>query len=100
MGILIVMCLGILAGRFVVSRRVQKGNEYVSLICTFILIFSMGVMLGEKEGFLEELSYLGFSSFLFFLIPTALSIAIVYFLTKHFMKQSKPRHPKKEETEA
>ena len=86
MGILIVMCIGILVGRFLVSPRFKKGNEYVSILCTFILIFSMGVMLGKKENFLEELSSLGFSSFLFFLIPAGCSIGVVYFLTKHFMK--------------
>lgn len=100
MDILIVMCLGILVGRFILSRRIQKGNEWLSLICTFVLIFSMGVMLGEKENFLEELSYLGFSSFLFFLIPTALSIGIVYILTKHFMRPNPTKAHSKEEPEA
>lgn len=100
MDILIVMCLGILVGRFIVSRRIQKGNEYLSLICTFVLIFSMGVMLGEKENFLEELSYLGFSSFLFFLIPTVLSIGVVYVLTKRFMQPNPSKSDAKEEPEA
>ena len=86
MGILMIMCIGILAGRFLVSPRLKKGNEYVSILCTFILIFAMGVMLGKKENFLEELSSLGLSSFLFFLIPAGCSIGAVYFLTIHFMK--------------
>ena len=47
----------------------------------------MGVMLGEKENFFEELSSLGFTSFLFFLLPTGFSIILVYYLTKVFMKK-------------
>ena len=61
-------------------------RPFPCILCTFILIFAMGVMLGKKENFLEELSSLGLSSFLFFLIPAGCSIGAVYFLTKHFMK--------------
>ena len=46
----------------------------------------MGVMLGQKENFLSELSSLGLKSFLFFLIPTLVSIILVYILTKRFME--------------
>ena len=51
MDILIVMCIGILVGRVSILRRAKKKNEYLSLFCTFILIFSMGVMLGKKDHF-------------------------------------------------
>ena len=44
MDILIVMCIGILVGRVSILRRAKKKNEYLSLFCTFILIFSMGVI--------------------------------------------------------
>ena len=53
------------------------------------MIFSMGVMLGKKDHFFEELSSLGLTSFLFFLIPTVLSIGLVYWLTRVFMKKDK-----------
>lgn len=89
MDILIVMCIGILIGRLAFLRRLKKKNEYLSLLCTFILIFSMGVMLGEKENFFEELSSLGLTSFLLFLIPTVLSVVLVYYLTQKFMKKNK-----------
>ncbi len=87
MDILLVMCIGILVGRLSLVRRWKKKNEYISLGCTLILIFSMGVMLGKKDDFFEELSSLGVTSFLFFLIPTVLSIILVYWLTKKFMKR-------------
>ena len=90
MDILIVMCIGILVGRVSILRRAKKKNEISFLcFCTFILIFSMGVMLGKKDHFFEELSSLGLTSFLFFLIPTVLSIGLVYWLTRVFMKKDK-----------
>ena len=88
MDILIVMCIGILVGRLPLLRRMKKKNEGLSLLCTFLLIFAMGVMLGEKENFFEELSSLGFTSFLFFLL--------VYYLTKVFMKKEKNSEEREE----
>lgn len=87
MKILIIMCAGILAGRFLSSSSIKTMNEKLSLLCTLALIFSMGVMLGQRENFLEDLTALGMTSFLFFLIPTLLSILFVYLLTKHFMEK-------------
>lgn len=95
MDVIVVMCLGILAGRFLVPKGAKKGNDLISVVCTALLIFSMGVMLGKKEHFLEELSSLGLSSLLFFLVPTVLSILAVFFLTKKFMPKDKSE--KKEE---
>ena len=87
MDILLVMCLGILVGRFLFPQKAKRWNEGASLLCTLVLIFSMGAMLGRKEGFLHQLLTLGTQSFLFFLIPTLLSIVAVYLLTKRFMKK-------------
>ena len=95
MDILLVMCLGILVGRFLFPQKAKRWNEGASLLCTLVLIFSMGAMLGRKEGFLHQLLTLGAQSFLFFLIPTVLSIVVVYVLTRRFMKR--PNQDKKEE---
>ena len=86
MDILIVMCIGILFGRIIFIRKHKKTVEYISLTCTFILIFSMGVMLGSRENFFDELSKLGITSFLFFALPTLLSIILVYYLTNKYLK--------------
>ena len=86
MKIFIVMGAGILIGRFLMTGRIKKWNERLAMHCTLLLIFSMGVMLGQKENFLSELSSLGLKSFLFFLIPTLVSIILVYILTKRFME--------------
>lgn len=87
MDILIVMCIGILIGKFLVPKKAKTANEYLSLLCTFLLIFAMGVTLGSDDNFFAELSALGITSFLFFLIPTVLSILLVYLLTRHFMQK-------------
>ena len=76
MDVLMIMGLGVLAGRFLIPNRTKKGNEIISLTCTFLLIFSMGVTLGRNDNFLKDLSSLGLSSLLFFLVPTVLSILL------------------------
>ncbi len=92
MDILIVMCIGILVGKFIPVGKGYGINGKLQLICTLLLIFSMGVMLGAKEDFTEQLLNLGLTSFLFFLIPTALSVLFVYYLTKLFMEKHKNTH--------
>ena len=57
----------------------------------------MGVMLGKKDNFFEELSSLGLTSFLFFLVPTVLSVILVYCLTQKFMKGDKKVSAKRRE---
>lgn len=99
MDTILVMCLGIAAGRLFFPSRWKKWNEKVQLGCTLLLIFSMGVMLGRQENFLQELASLGLTSLLYFLVPTALSVALVYPLSRRFLEG---RHAKarKEETAA
>lgn len=84
---LVIMCIGIIVGNRFLSDKHKRKNEYLQTICTVLLIFSMGVTLGERENFFGELFSLGFQSLLFCLVPTGLSLFLVYFLTKHFMNQ-------------
>ena len=84
MEILLIMLVGVGAGRFFPAKYKEK-NEKVQLFCTLLLIFSMGVSLGRREGFFAELGTLGVQSFLFFLIPAVFSVAAVYLLTRRFM---------------
>lgn len=79
-----VMCAGILAGKFFFPEKFKKGNELLQTICTALLIFAMGVTLGQKEDLLDDLVSLGLDSLLFFAVPTAASILIVIFLTRSF----------------
>ena len=50
MDILLVMCLGILVGRFLFPQKAKRWNEGASLLCTLVLIFSMGAMLGLSHS--------------------------------------------------
>lgn len=94
MEILMIMGLGVLVGNRFFPKKHKKLNERLQLICTIALIFSMGVMLGKRENFLQELSTLGAQSFLFFLIPTVFSVLCVFLLTRWLMEKS---HNKEEE---
>ena len=81
-----IMVLGIGIGRIFPADHKGK-NERLQLVCTLLLIFSMGATLGGRDGFFSELLFLGARSFLFFVFPTAFSIAAVYLLTRRFMGQ-------------
>ena len=81
---IVFMLIGFVTGR-VFPARYKTFNERVQLLCTLVLIFLMGVGLGQWDGFFSGLFNLGVKSFLFFLIPTVLSVAAVYLLTKCFM---------------
>lgn len=89
MEILIFMLIGVLIGRFCFPKKLKKLNEKMQVVMTMLLIFSMGVMLGRREDLIDELSSLGFKSLVFCLIPTVLSIVIVYFLTERFFDKDK-----------
>lgn len=91
MDIIIVMCIGIIIGNFIKFKQNKIINEKIQLISTIALIFAMGVNIGSKENFVDELASLGITSFIFFIIPTLLSIFVVYFLTKRFMDDKKEK---------
>ena len=95
MDILLVMLAGMAVGRLVFPAAGKMANERLALRCTLTLIFSMGVMLGQKENFLQELFSLGMASFLMFLLPTAASVVLVYLLTERFLVRK--RHNEKED---
>ena len=87
MAALVFMILGFAVGR-VFPIRYKIFNERIQLLCTLVLIFLMGVGLGQREEFFSGLLSLGFTSFMFFLIPTLLSVAVVYLLTRWFMDEA------------
>lgn len=82
-----VMCLGVIIGRWIFPEKYKKLNERLQTICTIILIFCMGVTLGSRDNFLSELKSLGVQSFLFFFIPTALSVILVFVCTRRLMNK-------------
>ncbi len=82
MDILIIMCVGIAIGRMFVSPKFKQITEKIQVTCTVLLIFTLGVRLGQRENFIEELSTLGLDSFIYFIVPTALSVVGTYLVAK------------------
>ena len=80
--ILVIMMLGVVIG----MKLNLKVNGVLQIVLTGILIFIMGVSLGSRENFFNELAELGWKSVLYMLSAVAGSILIVYGLTKVFMK--------------
>ncbi len=80
---LIIMCIGVIIGRLIFPAVLKKSNEKLQVAVTALLIFTMGITLGGNGSLLQNMASMGFDSLLFCLIPTALSVAIVYLITKN-----------------
>lgn len=89
MEIIIFMIIGVVIGKFCFPKKLKKLNERMQIVLTMMLIFSMGIMLGKRENFFAEISSLGLKSLVFCLVPTILSIIIVYFLTERFFDKER-----------
>lgn len=87
--ILILMAVGALIGLKWFPARYAKLNSRLQLICTGFLIFCMGVSLGRKENFFNDLFSLGWQSLVFAVIPIVLSILVVYALSRVFLEKRK-----------
>lgn len=83
----LIMCFGILVGRLFFSEKLKKPNEIFQVVCTVLLIFSMGALLGSDRELISKISTMGAESFLLFLIPSVLSVALVYLLSKWFLEK-------------
>lgn len=88
MEIIVAMLAGCFVGATVFPARLRRLNSTLQTIATTLLIFSMGVMLGSRENFLAELGSVGLASLAFCLLPTALSLVLVYALTRAVFGES------------
>lgn len=82
------MSIGILIGFKWFPQKYNAINSKLQLICTAVLIFSMGVLLGNRPNFFKDIKELGFESIVIAIIPIVLSIIFVYILTEKFMKSN------------
>ena len=92
MDVIVIMCLGIFFGNRVrrfSPRHFKSINEFLQILCTLALIFFMGISLGQRPGFLQELSSLGLQSLAFCLLPILFSVVLVYLLTHRFLESKK-----------
>ena len=57
--ILVIMMLGVIIGMKLNLKKTLKVNGVLQIVLTGILIFIMGVSLGSRENFFNELAELG-----------------------------------------
>ena len=87
MSILLIMAIGIVIGFIFFPNKRLKFSEVIQMASIYILIFSMGVTLGKRENFIEELFSLGAISFIFAITSIIFSVILVYFLSSKFLKK-------------
>ncbi len=87
MDILLVMAIGFVIGFLLFPNKKLTFSHIIQFVCIYLLIFSMGIILGSKENFKEELYTIGFQSFIFAIIPIIFSVIFVYFLTVKLLKK-------------
>src|SRR5699024_5751659 len=75
--IIAIMAVGIWIGYQFFPERLSKVNSGVQTVCTAVLIFIMGVSLGNRPNFLQELRSIGWDSLVFSLVPIAASVVLV-----------------------
>lgn len=85
--ILAIMMLGVIIGLKFNLKKTLKANGIIQMILTGILIFCMGVSLGNRDNFFNELMELGWKSIIYMLVAVAFSVLFVYILTKLFMER-------------
>ena len=89
--LLVAMITGILFSLFLKGEKVRNIAGKLQTIVTLILIFSMGYALGSRPGFLDEVKEIGVLSLIYCLVPTVLSILVVYVLTTIFRRKKEDR---------
>ena len=89
--ILAIMLAGGVIGFIGVPKRAHAVNLKVQVACTAVLIFAMGVSLGSREGFFQELVAMGWEALVLSILPMAGSTLLVYILTQRLLP-GKERH--------
>lgn len=79
------MVLGIVVGMKFYNDKYNNINNNFQIVCISILIFSMGVSLGNRDNLFGELSTLGIKSIIIAVVSILFSVVIVYLLTKKFI---------------
>lgn len=85
------MIIGVIAGYFMLRLKnsMQKNiavlNGKVQVIIVALIIFIMGINLGSIDNFAHKMITMGVQSLLFAIVPTAFSVAVVYFFSRKFI---------------
>ena len=83
MDVIVIMCIGVLAGKFLLPCNLNRWNQILQVVCTLFLIFPWEFCweAGKTSG---RTSTLGIQSVIFFLLPSVGSVLLVYPLTRRF----------------
>lgn len=73
-------------GYFLLPEKYHKYNNKIQFICTILLIFAMGVTLGQRKNFWQELKNTGLISLGLALLPMLGSALVVFGLTTLYKK--------------
>lgn len=87
MDILLIMGAGIVIGAKCFPEKWKVFNEKMQILWTVLLIFCMGVTLGQRDHFIKEFTSLGLLSFVYFLLPSLFSLLLVYCFTSKWMQK-------------
>ncbi len=81
------ICMGyvFLKCRQKVQKKIRYVNDKLQLICVALIIFVMGINLGSMENFVAKMLNMGIKSLIFAIVPTFLSIIIVYFFSRKYI---------------
>lgn len=82
MSAILVMAVGWFIGYKFFKEKYVTANSMFQTICVALLIFCMGVSLGSRPTFFDDLADLGISAVIYSVIPIVFSIICVYFLTE------------------
>ena len=80
--ILLLMALGMVIGWRRLPEKLRIVNGWLQYVCIAVLIFAMGVRLGNDPAFFENLLSLGGKSLLFAVLPIAGSVVLVWLLCR------------------
>ena len=86
---MLIMCAGVLVGATVFPARLKVWNSRLQVAMTALLIFTMGVGLGSRPGFLAELGEMGLDRLQCpaYRAVRLLSVAAVYPLSRRFLEK-------------
>lgn len=83
------MCVGIAAGKWLFPRKGKTANSRLQTALTILLIFTMGVSIGQNDDLLQNIASIGLDSALFCLLAMAASILLVYLATRKLLPRKK-----------